>query len=357
MSILNTQISLNEAATLIEACGRDETILIQGEPGIGKSAILKHLGETTNMPTRYVDCTLLDLGDLQMPVPREDCVEFLPNKHFLAPMGEDGERQPVIIMLDELGKANRSTQDALLTLLHEHRIGSTYLPEGSIVFATTNLTSDGVGDNLEAHARNRITTVKVRKPTQEEWMEWAVNNDIDPIVIAWTKEYAHAFQSYSDLTKEQADENPYIFNPTKRQTAFVSPRSLENVSHLVKRRHLLSSNALLAAMAGTVGESAARDMRAYFSVADSLPSWENICTEPSKAVVPDNPIAGVVLALSACMKVNKSNIEAWMKYMQRLPREVQFLFVTNVLVSVNAAQVVSTSESFTNWCIENEWAV
>jgi MoxR-like ATPase len=93
--------------------------------------MLKTLRDQCDMEPRYIDCALLDLGDLQMPRVT-DSVEFVPNKMFVGD-------EPLIIMLDEIGKAMRPVQNALLTLLLEHRIGNHKLPEGSVVFGTTNM--------------------------------------------------------------------------------------------------------------------------------------------------------------------------------------------------------------------------
>jgi len=342
-----TTVNLNEAANLIRTCGNTNTFVFQGEPGIGKSAMLKQLSDSSDLEPRYVDCALLDLGDLQMPRVN-DSVEFVPNKMFTGD-------QPLLVMLDEIGKAMRPVQNALLTLLLEHRIGNHKLPEGSVVFGTTNLATDGVGDMLQAHARNRVTFLTVRKPDADEWVEWGVNNDVDPTVLAWVKEYPHCLASYADDPEGSVD-NPYIFNPRKQQAAFVTPRSLAHASHIVKQRAHMTDDVMISALSGTIGESAARDMQAFLSVADALPPFNAIIEKPDTVQVPDSPIACVILALGAVTRMTAENVDAWMTYLARLPREVQFMFVQNVMRS-RAASVVVKSKSFTDWARENSWAV
>jgi ribosome biogenesis GTPase A len=41
---------------------------IVGEPGIGKSYLIKEIGRRTGLPTAYIDMPNLDLGDVAMPV-------------------------------------------------------------------------------------------------------------------------------------------------------------------------------------------------------------------------------------------------------------------------------------------------
>lgn len=344
---MTTTVSLSQAANLIRTCGSTNTFIFQGEPGIGKSAMLNQLAGSTDLEPRYIDCALLDLGDLQMPKVT-DAVEFVPNKMFMG----DG---PLIVMLDEIGKAMRPVQNALLTLLLEHRIGNHKLPAGSVVFGTTNLATDGVGDMMQAHAKNRVTFLTVRKPNADEWVEWGMDNGVEPAVMAWVKEYPHCLSSYAD-DPEGSIDNPYIFNPRKQQAAFVSPRSLAHASHIVKQRPHLPDDVLISALSGTIGESAARDMQAFLSVADALPPFKAIIEKPDTISVPDSPIACVILALGAVTRVASENIDAWMTYLVRLPREVQFMFAQNAMRS-RAAGMIVKSEAFTDWARENSYLV
>jgi len=345
--MMTTTVNLTEAASLVRTCGQTNTFIFQGEPGIGKSAMLKTLRDQCDMEPRYIDCALLDLGDLQMPRVT-DSVEFVPNKMFVGD-------EPLIIMLDEIGKAMRPVQNALLTLLLEHRIGNHKLPEGSVVFGTTNMASDGVGDMLQAHAKNRVTFLTVRKPDADEWLEWGMDNGVEPTVLAWVKEYPHCLSSYAD-DPDGATDNPYIFNPRKQQAAFVTPRSLAHASHIVQQRETLGDGVLISALSGTIGESAARDMQAFLSVADALPPFKAIVEKPDTVQVPDSPIACVILALGAVTRMTSENVDPWMQYLVRLPREVQFLFVQNAMRS-KAASFVVKSKRFTDWALDNSWAV
>jgi len=84
------------------------------------------------------------------------------------------------------------------------------LHDKNVVFMTGNLSTDGVGDNLKAHSRNRIVPVTISKPTAEEWIEWGIGKGIEPEVLAWVNQYPHAMASYTDAAQ---GDNPYIYNP------------------------------------------------------------------------------------------------------------------------------------------------
>ncbi len=355
MSVINFghSVSLSEFAKGIGVVGQDVTIIGQGEPGIGKSASLKVLQQSyPDYEIAYIDCTLLDLGDFALPYTTEEqqmrVTRFAPNARFKMHMGK-----PVLVMLDEIGKAMKAVKNVLLTLMLEHRIGDNYLPKGSIVFGTTNLLTDGVGDMLEAHARNRVALVTVRKPDADEWIDWAIGNDVAPEVIAWVKQFPHALASYTDASQK---DNPYIFNPTRAgMGAVVTPRSLEKASHIAKRRSELGDALTISLLTGTIGESASRDMQAFFTVVDKLPTWDAILNSPNTAKLPDDTVARCILVFSAITRVEKESLAKWMTYLQRMDKEWQALFCTSVMKSQAKQAFCVMNKEFKEWALANQW--
>lgn len=256
-------------------------------------------------------------------------------------------------MLDEFTKAPQPVQNMLHPLLESRkpRLGNKVLPDGSIVIVNGNLASDGVGDNIKAHTLNRVTTVTVRKPDAEEWLAWAVTNDIDPVVMAWVNQFPHAMSSYLDGDQES---NPYIFNPKRMQGSFVSGRSLQLVSNdVLKQRDKLTANALLAAMVGTIGESAARDMHAFVEYQDQLPTWDDITKEPAKAKLPESPGACAVMVFGAIAKIDRTTITPFMEYVERMAPEWQAVFAVNLSKNPDKKQIGFTSAKFRDWALKN----
>jgi len=368
MALINfgSSLSLTEFANAVATVGDQVTIIGQGEPGIGKSAMLKFIAsKLPNYETAYIDCTLLDLGDFALPYTELassmtglKVTKFAPNARF-----KFQSNKPVIVMLDEIGKAMKAVKNVLLTLMLEKRIGDVQLPEGSIVFGTTNLATDGVGDSLEAHARNRVCFVTVRKPhagfhpdgivDSDSWGAWAMNNDIAPEVIAWVKQFPQALESYTDPAQK---DNAYIFNPTRAgQAAFVTPRSLEKASHIAKKRPMLGEAVTISALAGTIGESAARDMQAFFTVVDKLPTWDAIMQSPDTAKVPDDAVAKCILVFSAITRVEKDTLGKWLRYAERLDKELQALFARSVVKSTAKQAMAVSNKDFVNWATINQW--
>jgi energy-coupling factor transporter ATP-binding protein EcfA2 len=342
-------VSLDQAANVILHTPMNR-YLLEGEPGIGKSTLIKAIA--AKLPTHevaYIDVPNMDLGDIAMPVVDHETrtTKYYPNARFKLQTGK-----PAIIMLDEYTKGAQPVKNMLHPLLEvtNPRLGDMPIHPDSIIFLTGNLSTDGVGDQLPAHSRNRIIPLQVRKPDAEEWINWGLNNGIEAELLAWARQYQHAFASYTDGGQA---ENPYIFNPRKQQKGFVSGRSLERASNIVRVRKALDSDTLIAAMSGAVGESAARDIQAYIDFADQLPTWEQTITHPTTALVPTSAGACAVLVYGAIAKVDKSTITPFMQYLERFDSEWQACFAINIAKS-SKQSIAFSCKAFSDWVAKNE---
>lgn len=338
------QVNLNQAANVIATLGRNVTFMLKGQPGIGKSSILKMLAsQLPEYHIAYIDVTNLDLGDVAMPVIDRDLMvtNYAPNARFgLART----QHKPVLLMLDELTKATKPILNMLLPIILERRLGDVPLPEGSIVFATGNLETDGVGDNLPGHAHNRMTVLDIGNPDADAWINWAMSNDIAPEVLAFAKQYPQVFERY-----DQTDaNNPYIYHPLKGQTkAFCSPRSLEKASHIIKTREAIG-DALLPCLIGTVGEAAARDMEALTMLADQVPSWDAIIKNPDSCRLPDGVGASFLVAFLCAGRVKADTMDAVMQYVERWQcMEAVALFLSSVASNRDKVSMACMNRAFT----------
>ena len=348
--------SINQCAALIWAVGHKRTVLVQGDIGSGKSSILKIIAKEapTHTPV-YFDCTTKDLGDITIPkmnvLEGEDYVTYAVNEELGMHL-----KKPIILMIDEYGKANPSVKTALARPMLERKLGSYTLHPDSIVFATTNLGAEGLGDLIPAHGRNRITVIKMRKSTNMEFIEWGISNDIEHSILGWSKDNPQAFASFEDI--KDPEENPYIFHPGATRTSFVTPRSLEAASDILKagRKAGLDETSIVACLMGTIGERAAMDLMAFVKLADQLPSLESIKQDPHNAKVPDSAAAVCMVVYRTLASLDKEWINAWMDYMPRLDKEAQGMFANGVRAPKYSKQsLVMTNRKFTEWALANNY--
>jgi hypothetical protein len=349
---MNYELNLDQCADLITAVPNN-TMMLQGHMGVGKTSVagLIHLKKPQHT-VFYCDCTTKDLGDLTIPnIVQMDTatgyVTYLTNEELGLHLNE-----PIILMIDEYGKANPSVKLALTRLMLERKMGSVTLHPDSIVFCTTNLGSEGVGDILPAHARNRLTIVNVRKSTAMEWITWGINNGIDHSVLSWAKDNEMIFQGF-DQVRDPSD-NPYIFHPAEQRTSFVTPRSLEKLSNIVK--HLIDEETLIAAACGTIGERGGMDCIAHIKMSDQLPTRESIKTDPMNAIVPKSASATCMVVFRSLATMDKEYITPWMTYLNRLDTEAQGMFANGVRTKKYQHQtLVMTNAKFSQFMRENQY--
>ena len=346
-------ITLKQASNLIRT-NADTVFLLRGEPGIGKSSLLESIANGLGYDYAYIDVPNLDLGDIAMPVIDHDTktTRYYPNARFKLHEGK-----PLVIMLDEYTKGADPVKNMLHPMFEKAnpRLGDIPIPKQgdkkTIVFLTGNLSTDGVGDSLKAHSMNRLVSVTISKPDADQWIEWAIGKGIEPEVIAWVNRFPQVLASYTDGGQS---DNPYIYNPKKPMTAFVSPRSLETASNIVRTRKENDSDAVIAALTGAIGESGARDMQAYIEFSDQLPTWEATIKDPKNTKIPTSAGACAIVVFGAISRVEKDTIDAFMEYLERFDAEWQAVFDINIAKSQSKQSIAFSAKAFTAWVAKNQ---
>ena len=342
-------ITLKQAAGLIKS-NPETRFLLQGEPGIGKSSLLENIADGLGFDYAYIDVPNMDLGDIAMPVIDHDTktTRYYPNARFKV-----HNNKPLVIMLDEFTKGADPVKNMLHPMLEKAnpRLGDIPLSKDTVVFLTGNLSTDGVGDSLKAHSRNRLVPVTIAKPSADEWLEWAMPKGIAPEVCAWVHQFPQVLASYTDGSQ---NENPYIYNPRKAQNAFVSPRSLETASNIVKTRGINDPETVISALTGAIGEAGARDMQAYIEFADQLPTWEATIKDPKNTKIPNSPGACAIVIFGAIARIEKTTITPFMEYLQRFSPEWQAVFAINIAKTPSKQAIAFSCKAFADWVAKNQ---
>ena len=344
-------LSFTQVLNLIAATGHKRTIIVEGENGIGKTALfhaLKRMPKFANhIAVDPVDCTQLSDGSVWMPdLDREHGVSReLPNERFgVSKTNQLGvnDSQPVIVALDEIAKAPQFIKNVLAPIIYERRVGNYHMPEGSVVVCFTNLSVEGLGDSIQAHLRNRLVFVKMRKPTADEWGKWATDNNINPMVIAFVNNEPRVMDSFIDYAKggkfegkDQAKDNGYIFNPKAVQLAYASPRSLVAASDILDEGiGVLDDDTLEAALTGTVGHVTAQAMASFVRFGKDICEYARVIKDPEGAPLSNNPTAQLIQVFQFVSRAaDRTEAEAIVKYVWRMRAEMQSIFCNTVATS------------------------
>ena len=365
----------------INAAGEVEavTFLLSGEPGIGKTSIMKGIAAKLGLRAVYMDVPTMDISDIGTPVPDRETrtTSLYPNEHWGLHLNE-----PLLIFLDEFSKGAKMVQTVLHPLLLEvdghRRIGAIKLHPDTVVVATGNLSTDGVGDKLLDHTRDRFTELFVRKCTNDEWVEWAVDRGLAPELISWAYKNPRLFASYVDGQLESTD---YVYNPTdasQRGKSFVTPRSLAKCSSIVTAysEKRITYTQCMAALQGSIGVAATHEFMAYLDLGSQLPTPHEIKVNPTAATVPQAAPAQIICVLNALTWIPgddskiaadvRADLDSWFVYFERLAKEAQIMFIEAAMTSGKRAegkacaayklmQTMLTHRAYLKWAVDNQY--
>jgi hypothetical protein len=337
-------LSHKQVYALIKGVGKDRTVVVQGENGVGKTAIQSEFMRDPDFANYHVrrplECTQMSDGSIWMPdIDRELGVSReLPNERFHINaknrQGVEGST-PVVICLDEVFKATNPVKCMIAPVQYERTVGDYEAPNGSIVWCATNLECEGLGDSVKAHFRSRIIKVVMRKPYQPEWAsEFAVPNNLHPAIIATTALHPEWFDSFLDYEQGGKHEgrdinkdNPVIYNPRTAQDGYVSPRTLHAASDVLYAAPQLDRETVLAALCGTVGTTAGFVISSMLHLVNDIPSPETVFNNPDNAPLSNNANAQ---ALQVFQLLNRATTRdaaaAVVRYVRRMRTEMQTIF-------------------------------
>ena len=343
----NQRVTINELVRLIPTIGEKLTPIIQSEPGCGKTSLLSMLED--NMGDKYdyiyVDCPVKDMQDIAMTIPNHETRTL---ETYVGSLFKLDSPKPKVILLDEFMKAPKLLQVIFTRLMLERFVGDTPLPDGSIVFGTSNNQSDGVGDTMLAHASNRVCLLQMQKPQVEDWLVWASENAISPLIRAWVHMFPRALNSYLD---DEQKDNPYIFQPSKPQLSFVTPRSLAKASVIVENRDILGETPTMSALSGTIGYSAS----AFLSLEKSLPDINEILERPDTIKVPDEISAQLMVMFQALDHLKtQDQLTNFMTFIKRIKSsEIQAIFFTMLVRNKQTRILGRGNAEIAKWATEN----
>lgn len=356
------RLSLDDLVTLIYLTGAEQSIIVRAEPGVGKSSTLRMLAERNGDEWRkpgdyystdkyvyvYFDCPFRDIPDVVSGIP---VMETKRIEQFIAAVLQMDDPRPKVIMLDEILKSPKLLQLVFMRLLLEHFIGDSPLPEGSIVYGASNLSTDLVGDTVMSHGANRVTFIEVTKPSADSLVAYMERNGVSPITRAWVAMTEPLLASYRDAGFNH--KNPHVFDPSKpNQESYASPRSIVRNDVFVRNRDKMSDDMLFAAMAGTIGAASAADLMVFIRLQSMLTPPAKVLKDPLGTPLPTSVAATCLLVHNLCDAVKtQDDLTAACTYINRLENEdlqaVFYHYVTGKATRV--AALAALNPKVTEW--------
>ena len=331
MSItINTQHAIDFMATMMQHNPK-QAIHLSGPPGVGKTSIVYEAAAKAGIPADRVLLlrpSLMDPVDLLgLPVETDGATSFHPPANLLAFREGTG---PGVILIDELPQSSIAMQNALGGLLLDLLLGALKIDSRVARISTGNRVQDKAGaSRILSQIGGRILHLEIGV-SLDEWCKWAINNGVDPLVIAFMRLRPNLLHDF---------DPDRLSNPT--------PRTWEMVSRLPTT---LPEHTYMAGCAGLVGEGAAAEWVGTRKFLNQMPSIDGILAHPQSYPVPEEPVIKYAVASALAQRVTHTPFDAGLQYMTRLPAEFQVLFAS---LADSRDKTLLDGPTFTQWAIKN----
>ena len=314
-------------------------VFVWGNPGVGKSSIIKQIANDKNMEFIDLRLSLLDPTDLR-GIPFFDSSnksaiwakpEFLPNSNSKA-FG--------ILFLDEINSAPPTVQAAAYQLILDRKIGEYTLPMNYAIVAAGNYESDrGVTYRMPTPLANRFVHLDFELDF-EEWKSWAYESKIDTRIIS--------FLSYKP-------QNLFTFDAKAKEKSFATPRSWSFVNDILNSN--LQIEFLKDVISGAVGKDSSDEFMNFCKVIDKLPNIQEILEAINTEVPTNNSVlyalcTGMVYALKENSSIEKvTNI---LNYSLNLPNEFSVMLIRDLQ---KEGVEIESSVSWKSWVNANKFLI
>jgi hypothetical protein len=260
-------------------------VFLWGPPGIGKSDIVKQIGEDADREVIDVRLALWEPTDIKgIPYYNSDLGKMVWAPPAELPVDEDST---AIIFLDELNSAPPAVQAAAYQLILNRRVGTYILPKGVDIVAAGNREGDrGVTYRMPAPLANRFVHLEA-KVDHDDWVDWATLNKVHADVVG-----------YVGFAKQDL----YDFDPKSASKAFATPRSWTFVSDLLDDDDT-DLDTLQNLIAGAIGDGLAVKFMAHRKIAGRLPKAEDILDGKVKDLSIKEVSAMYSLTVSLCYEL------------------------------------------------------
>lgn len=267
--------------TVIEAAGRaGVSVLMWGEPGTGKSSLIKDLARGEGLPCEVVYGSQSEPTEYNgLPWISDDGVRLqAPAWARRLCEAEDGG----YLLLEELSTATPSTQKAMLGTALDKTVGELRLPgKVRIIAAANDPDSAADGWDLEPPLANRFLHVDYA-PAVEDWL--------DGVVAGFPRHAIHALAPLNDQSRAVARATVSAFirhrpallhdmpqDTHRRGRAWPSRRTWTMLADILAQA--TTKPVIEMAAQGLVGEGAAAEFITWLDQAD-LPDPQTLLDDP-----------------------------------------------------------------------------
>ena len=312
--------------------------LIKGAPGLGKTEILKvATADAKNDLLIFHPCVDDPTNYKGMPALIDGEAEFLP--YSMLKKLRDAKK-PTVAFFDDVGQASQAVQSALMQLFLERKINGVSISENVTFIAATNRRTDRAGvRGIITPLISRFATVLTLDPDPDEWISWALTEDIPAELIAFIRVRPNLLHDF-DPTATSEDGDDLINQPC--------PRTIHHFAKLwqagIRQTEVLE---------GAVGQAFTTEFLGFLELIEQLGNLPQDIKSGKNPTLSeeqkDDP--SVLYALASCLSFSptEENLQMIMNWVEsNLTEEFQMLFFKD-LCRKHSEQFVIENGNFTEW--------
>jgi hypothetical protein len=328
--------SINEVvsvATQILRKSPNAVPFFKGKPGMGKSDACIQVGRNLDIPEDRILVVHVNNHDVVdftgVPSVTDGQTIFNPTEMFYKFREGTGAG---LIVLEELPQSSTHHQTWAAGFLLERTTPTFKLDKDVRFLVTGNRVEDRAGaKQLLSHLSNRMYEFEM-ETSIDDWCEWAMENDVEAKGIAFIRLRPQLLNDF--------DPNRSV-NPTQRawtQLFTEVPQDLATPQYMM-------------ACQAKVGEGAAAEWCAARDLMDKMPSIDSIRLSPDKVEIPTEPAVMFAIATALSMTTEPEAFERDMKYITRMNKEFQMVYVTDAL---RLHPKLQQTKQFIDWAVANK---
>ncbi len=348
--------------------------LVEGEPGIGKTALLETAARNIGMDfivTHPAVRSPIDYGGI--PAQTRPAVGKKAAEWDFVPIGDLRRlvtaTRPTVFVMDDFGHGSNATMNATCHLIHARQIGENKISDHVRICAATNRATDGAGINpIMEHVKSRFKTIPHLEVDPPGWVNCASQCDdvglldrkepmpmILPAFISWKPDMLMNFQVKPGLENSR------------------SPRTVHHVGQLLASGAVTESNAF-ELISRAADKGFATEFLAFLKLWAHLPDPKEILNKPSMldgmtferyiwdeqkgqvvsgglAPISQRPDVAFALVTSAADIVEPDQMSNFVELVSKFTKPVEVL---GMLLVKNRGNSLLETSAFINWATENQ---
>ena len=333
-----------------------QNVLLIGPPGCGKTARILATAKTCNFKVVTWRASLMERVDISGCIVPDHAAGVSRQLPFLDVASLQSTKDDTLLFVDDLGQAPGDVQAALM-----RAFDNAFFPPNVVIWAATNRPGDKAGVNsLCEPLRSRFNSAYIipcpeyrggewcqpeNKPDggvllgdyRDEvsaWVNWAFDSGACAEIIAW-----HRSTAGKNLYQWRASADPSVRMADYRSWGCMITRWNSGLRSLSQ-------------VAAVIGKPAAAEFLAFASLADKLPTPDQVWIDPDNAPLPSDTSAQWLIVTSLSSQVTAPTAPAFIRYIARLPRIMTALGARDAYKKLGAK--LSGCREWVKWFTENQ---